>query len=209
MKRYMPITRHQNLRGRWKNIRWFAAVVRSTAAVRNAFEGHRVLAWWWEKVLALHGRPVPTNLSVQDRSQCIADGFRFYGWLYRVLAVVFGMAAILCWVGNISDSFWITTLITSAIYLWTTAGLAFSGAMQFHNSAGERIWQLVAFLFFITLFLASAVTAFSMQMRFAGWLPDALNFAFTVGIMALGVGSYLVELAVLVTRAPAQKARST
>ena len=209
MKGNMPITRHQNLGGRWKNIRCFAAVVRSPAAVRNAFEEHRVLTWWWKTVLALHGKPVSIDFSMQARCQCIADGFRFYGWLYRALAMVFGVTAILCWVGNITDLFWVTLLAASAVYLWIASGLAFSGAVEFHDSAGESIWQLVAFLFFIALFLTSTLTAISVHVRFAGWLPDALNFAFTVGIMVLGVGSYLVELAALVTREPTRKVRST
>jgi hypothetical protein len=203
----MRITPHPDFTIKWKNIRCFAAVVRSREGVRNAFEGHRGLSWWWKMVLALHGKPVVIDFSMQARCQCIADAFRFYGWLYRALAMVFGVTAFLCWVGNITDLFWVTLLAASAVYLWIASGLAFSGAVEFQDSAGERIWQLVAFLFFIALFLTSVSTAISIQVRFAGWLPDALNFAFMVGSMALGVGSYLVELAALVTRETTREAR--
>lgn len=144
---------------------------------------------------------------MQTRSQYIADGFRFYGWLYRALAVVFGVTAFLCWVGNITDLFRVTLLAASAVYLWIASGLALSGAVEFYETARQRSWQLVAFLFFIALFLTSVLTAISMQVRFSGWLPDALNFAFTAGIMAFGVGSYLVELAALVTGETTRKVR--
>lgn len=41
----MASTPTNNLGDCWRNIRCFAAVVRSPAAVRNAFEGHPGLAW--------------------------------------------------------------------------------------------------------------------------------------------------------------------
>lgn len=205
----MRITPHPDFTGKWRNIRSFAAVVRSPDAVQNALAGHRVLTWWWKMVLALHGQPVALHLSMQARCQCIADGFRFYGWLYRALAIVFGVTAFLCWVGNIADLFWVTLLAASAGYLWIASGLAFLGAVEFYNSDGERIWQLVAFLFFTALFLTSVLTAISIQVRYAGGVPDALNFAISAGIMALGVGSYLIELAALVTRETTHKVRLT
>ncbi len=198
----MTITTNQRVSERLKNIRCFAAVIRGPVGVRNAFDGHRMLAWWWIRVLALHGKPIPSNFSVQNRCACVADGFRFYGWLYRGLAAVIGPVAFSCWAANIINLFWITLLCASAIYLWAAAGLAFSGATEFCDSTGKRVWQLVAFLFFIALFLSSAVTAISIQSRSAGWLPDVLNIVLTTGMMAFGVGSYFIELAALVANEP-------
>ena len=203
----MMSTTNQRISDRLGNIRCFAAVIRSPVGVRNAFEGHRILAWWWNRVLALHGKPIPSNFLVQNRCACVADGFRFYGWLYRGLATVIGAAAFSCWAANIINRFWITLLCASTIYLWAAAGLAFSGAAEFCCSAGKRVWQLVAFLFFIALFLISAVTAISIQSRSAGWLPDVLSIVLTAGMMAFGVGSYFVELAALVTTEPVGTAR--
>jgi hypothetical protein len=197
----------ENLGDRWRNIRCFAGVVRSPAAVRHAFDGNRYLAWWWAWVLGLHGKPVQINLPLQNRCICIADGFRFYGVLYRLLAVVFGVSALLCWACDITGSFWTASLFASGIYLWIIAGLAFSGAAEFCTSNGQRAWHLVAFLFFLTLFLTSVLTAISIQARYAGLLPDAANIVFTAGMMLFGVGSYLVELAALVSNEPEQKAR--
>ena len=200
----MASTPTKNLGNGWRNIRCFAAVVRSPVAVRNAFEGQSVLAWWWEGVLALHGRPLSTNGSVQDHCRCIGEGFRFYGWLYRALSLVLGAMSILCWAVEAADLFWVALLLASAIYLWTTSKLAFSGAAEFCSSRGERVWYLVAFLFFITLFLASVVTATSIQARIAGWVPDELNGVITAIAMAFGVGSYFIEVAALVTKEPAR-----
>jgi hypothetical protein len=204
----MTIIPTQSLSSRWQNIRCFAAVIRSDVDVRRAFEGQGIMAWWWNIVLALHGKPVKAVLSLEYRCSCIADGFRFYGWLYRALAIIFGAAAFYCWVSNLAAFYLVALLAVSGIYLWTVSGLAFSGASQFHRSAGERVWHLVAFLFFVALFLACSLIAISLQVRLAGWLPDAENFIITIGAMALGVGSYLVELAALTAREPLQKERA-
>jgi hypothetical protein len=93
----MMSTTNQRVSDRLRNIRCFAAVIRSPVGVRNAFEGHRMFAWWWNRVLALHGKPIPSYFSVQNRCACVADGFRFYGWLYCGLAAVIGAAAFSCW----------------------------------------------------------------------------------------------------------------
>ncbi len=200
---------NKNLAMRWKNIRCFAAIIRSEPAVRTAFDGQGILAWWWFLVLRLHGKPVQTSFPSEHRGHCVADGFRFYGWLYRGLAIILGLTAAYCWVGNLAASFWILGLIASSCYLWITAGLAFTGATRFDRSAGEQIWHLVAFLFFVSIFLACALISISLEMQIAGWLSDALNFTVTLGALSLGVGSYVVELAALVAREPSQKGRIT
>ncbi len=205
----MTITPIQSLSNRWNNIRCFAAVVRSSAAVRTAFGGQRAMVWWWNIVLALHGKAGEPSFSLERRCRCVAEGFRFYGWLYRLLALALGAAALLCWFCSLADSFWITLFAASSIYLWIIASLAFSGALEFCGSAGERVWPLVAFLFFVTVFLTGVLIAISIQVRLAGWLPDVANIIITLGAMAFGVGSYLVELAALVAIDPLRKERIT
>ena len=205
----MIITSNQKLCERWKNIRYFAAVVRSPAAVRTAFVGQPMLAWWWRIVMFLHGKPTQTNFPAHFRYACVADGFRFYGWLYRTLALICGLAGFWCWFSSLTDFFWIAFLAASGIYLWITSGLAFSGASQFSSSTGEQVWHLVAFLFFVALFLAAALLTISIQVRQAGWLPDVVNIVITRGAMAFGIGSYLVELAALVANESLPKERRT
>jgi hypothetical protein len=190
---FLPAYRRQ----RWRKIRWFAAVIRSPAEVRHAFDDHLLIAWWWAIVMRLHGSAVPKRL-LGDRVQCVADGFWFYGLLYRILAAVFGISGILCWFQAAVDMFWIVTLLGCSACLWVIAELAFSGAREFLNSSGRRIWHLVVFLFFVSWLLASICTAVSLEVRHLGGLPDSVNLSLTIGIIVFGVGSYLVELAALV-----------
>jgi hypothetical protein len=153
-------------------------------------------------------RQTRPKCSLLNRCDCIADGFRFYGLLYRLLAVAFTASAFLCWACKLGGSFWIFALLASGIYLWIIAGLAFSGASEYCSSGGERDWHLVAFLLLVSLFLTAVTTAISIQARFAGWLPDVSNIAITVGTFSFGVGSYMVELAALAADEPQTKARS-
>lgn len=191
----------------WQRIRYFAAVVRSDTVVRKAFEGQACLAWWWRLVLALHGRPAPTSFPSAFRCRSVADGFRFYGWLYRGLAILLGVSAICCCLSDVASCFWVLWMTVCAAYLWIVSGLAFAGASQFEQTAGEAVWHLVAFLFFVSLFLAGCLISISIQVRLTGGLPDMVNVGVTLGVMAFGVGSYLIELAALVAREPLQKAR--
>src|SRR5262245_5361036 len=149
----------RNLRNRWRNIRLFAATVRSPGSVRHAFDGHVILAWWWVIVLKLHGRPLQKDIPLSDRCERIADGFRFYGLLYRVLAAVFFASALVCLAGELASPFWISLFAAGGAYLWVVAGLAFSGASEFLVSDGQRIWHLVAFLFFVSVFLSTVTVA--------------------------------------------------
>jgi hypothetical protein len=194
----MPKDLNQIINSRWKNVRYFASVIRSPESVRSAFEGQRLLAWWWRLVLALHGKPMRRNVTAVDRYECIAGGFRFYGWIYRMLGILFGATTMLCWNSSMSDFYWITLLTFGGVYLWAAGGLAISGAKEYCDSQGGRVWLLVAFLFFIALFLAVTLAIFSSEVKFTQSLPDALNIVATLGILGFGVGSYLIELAALV-----------
>src|SRR5277367_1781433 len=112
--------RFQTLKARWKNIHYFAAIVRSPATVRGAFSEHRILFWWWKAVLMLHGKPSEVEISECDRRGCIAAGFRFYGSLYRTLAVCLGGMAIYCWASDFVARFWIFYLTAAGVSLWIT-----------------------------------------------------------------------------------------
>lgn len=182
------------------DLRYFAAVVRSPAAVRNAFQGKLSLNCWWKCVLALHGAPAETVLSLEQRCECIARGFQFYGFLYRGLSLLFGGSACLCMSFRIFDFFWIAWMLTGAVYLWIAGGLAFSGAAAFRNSSGKDVLHLVAFLFFIMFFLVATAVSCTIHARSAELLPDLVNYIGTIAFVAFGAGSYMIELAALVTR---------
>ena len=189
---------HKKFKRRWFNFRCFAAVVRSPAYVRDAFSENRVLAWWWSAVLTLHGKP--DQRSFPNYGQSIAEGFQFYGVLYRLLAVVLASSALICWRCEIAGFFSIAALLLGGIYLWIVTGLAFCGASEFLRSNGDRTWKLVAFLFFIAVFLSSLLTELSFQVRGAGLLSDGTNLFITAVMMAFGVGSYVIELAALANK---------
>lgn len=189
---------NQTIIARWKNVRCFATVIRSPEAVRSAFKGQKLLAWWWRVILALHGKPTQNHLTSQEHCECIADGFRFYGWLYRMLGILFGAGTLLCLRYGLADFYWLTLLTFGGVYLWAAGGLAISGATTYSNSRGGHVWLLVAFLFFIALFLASTLMLFSAQVRLSQWVPDTINIVVTLGLLIFGVGSYLIELGALV-----------
>lgn len=203
----MPKHLNKTINRRWKNARFFAAIIRSPESVRNAFKGQKLLAWWWKLVLSLHGKPMRVNFAAIEQRECIADGFRFYGWLYRGLGILFGATTLLCWHYRMTDIYWSTLLTFSGAYLWAAGGLAISGAKEYGDSQGGRVWLLVAFLFFIAVFLAVFLAIFSSEAKFAQSLPDTINVSATLGMLVFGVGSYLIELAALVVPESLQKVR--
>lgn len=182
------------------DLRYFAAVVRSPSAVRNAFQNNPPLKCWWKCVLALHGAPAEIALSLKQRCECVARGFQFYGFLYRGLSLLLGGSACLCAIFWILDFFWVAWMLTGAVFLWMASGMAFSGAVRYRKSAGNDVWELVAFLFFIMLFLVATAVSCTMHARAAGLLPDTVNYVATIAFIGFGVGSYMVELTALVTR---------
>lgn len=190
---------NSKLRISWHRIRTFAAVVRSPAPVRTAFIGHPALRAWWKCVLALHGKPAEGGLSAPEHWNCVAEGFRFYGWLYRFVALA--LVAMAGWTetSGVAGLYWVGFMIAGACCLWCAAGLAFAGASALPRAVEEGIWKLVVFLFFIGLFLVATLMAASVQARAVELLPDSANLAFTLLLLVFGVGSYFIEVVALVT----------
>jgi hypothetical protein len=183
----------------WHQLRSFAAIVRSPAPVRAAFTGHPVLRAWWKCVLALHGKPVPGVQSVTGHLNCVADGFRFYGWLYRFVALMLVAMAVVAGATDLGGPYWVGFMMAGAACLWCAAWLAFAGAGDLPQRSRDGLWKLVVFLFLVGLFLVSTLMAVSVQAKAVELLPDLANFALTILLLALGVGSYLIELVALVT----------
>src|SRR5438045_3311821 len=108
----------------------FQQIVCSAPGVRDAFTSYPALSGWWQVVLFLHGKPRDPRLSDAERVRCVADVFRFYAWLYRVLAVIFvGLAGVLAALkGMGSDevsAYWIGASCLGGIYLWIISGLGY------------------------------------------------------------------------------------
>lgn len=112
----------------WARIRGFAATVRSPPPVRTAFTGHLTLRWWWRLVLLLHGKPCGDAVWGSKEWTSVADGFRFYGYLYRFLSAIMGLAAGWAWACEILDCYWVSLMVTAASGLWCITGLALAGA---------------------------------------------------------------------------------
>lgn len=180
-----------------RNIRLFAAAMRSSDSVNCAFQSQPLLRCWWNCVLALHRKSVSIPLSEEAYWFCVADGFRFYGWLYRILAVLLlGMLTVL-WKFGLAGSFWLCLLGSAALYLWVTTGLAFEGAKVVVENAHQGVERLVCFLCFISVFLAAILTAICLFLHTSQLISDTVNLALTGILVAFGAGSYLIELIAL------------
>jgi hypothetical protein len=149
--------------------------------------------------LALHGKPVAAGQFVPEHWNCVADGFRFYGWLYRFLALALLLMASWTTASGLAGVYWLGFMIAGAFYLWCAASLAFAGASALPRAVGDGIWKLVVFLFLVGLFLASTLMAVSFQSKTVELLPDFANLILTVLLLAFGVGSYLIEAVALLT----------
>ncbi len=147
----------------WHRIRNFAAIVRSPAPVRDAFTGHPLLRGWWKCILALHGKSVGDGQLAPEHWNCVADGFRFYGWLYRFVAVALLAMAAWAAVTGLAGVYWLGFMIAGAFGLWCAAGLAFAGASDLPRAVQEGIWKLVVFLFLVALFLVSILMGISVE----------------------------------------------
>ena len=183
----------------WHRIRKFAAIVRSPAPVRDAFTGHPLLRVWWKCILALHGKLVGDGQLAPEHWNCVADGFRFYGWLYRFVAVALLAMAAWAAVNGLAGVYWLGFMIAGAFGLWCAAGLAFAGASDLPRAVQEGIWKLVVFLFLVALFLVSILMAISVEAKAAELLSDFANLMLTLLLLAFGVGSYLIEVVALMT----------
>lgn len=184
---------------RWAIIRRFAAIVSTPPAVKSAFIGHPLLRAWWKCILFLHGRPRAKVIAASEYWDCIAEGFRFYGWLYRVLALVVTAVAGWALATGVAGFYWLAFLFSTAVGFWSAAGLAFAGANTLQPILENGLWKLVAFLFLISITLASILVAVSAEVRAAELITDEANVALTISLLIFGVGSYLVEVLALVT----------
>lgn len=182
----------------------FSQILCSAQSVRAGFSSHRPTQFWWKLILLLHGKPVSSSLSQAQRIQRVADGFRFYAWLYRVLSIIFLFLAPAFLVLNVAESdsssaYWAAVSLQAAIYLWCVSGLGYSGARSYATGQSKGTSSLVAFMVMIVVFLSMFVAAASVIAHHAAWLPVMPNLAAASTLLVFGVGSYMIEIIYLAT----------
>ncbi len=205
MNHELPPTR------KMRGVRCFASVVRSPDHVRAVFDsqGQYLVKVWWKLVLGLHGRPVRnlTPMALEEERGCIADGFHFYGILYRLVALMLFVAFLGAMVFGVTGFYGLGILGGSAAYLWITANLAIDGARLYRAGIPQGRALLVEFLFFVAAFLTGFIAMAGAVAHQHGLLPDAVNVLFLASFLVVGVGSYVIELVFLV--GPAAPASGT
>ncbi len=182
----------------------FQQVVCSAPPVRAVFSDLPVIHRWWQIVLFLHGKPRDPLMSGAERVSCVAHGFRFYAWLYRVLATVFmalaGVLAALQGMGSDEVSaYWIGASCLGAIYLWIVSGLGYHGAEAYAQEQAQSVALLVSFMVMIVAFLSLFVATLSVAANYLGWVGNGVNLMAIASLFVFGVGSYLIEIIYLTT----------
>jgi hypothetical protein len=187
--------------------RSFARIVRGEPLVRSAFNGYPPLAWWWRIILALHGDPASGGHGEAERFAIIARGFELYAWLFRGLGAVLLIIALgAAWyhtqLGPDVAEPLIAYGMLGGAYLWLASGLTLAGARAYCASprAGARtlalgVVMLIAFL--CMTFVAGSLVAHTMHL-----MPMWLNGSLLACALALGAGSYAIELAYLLAVPP-------
>lgn len=182
----------------------FSELVCGAASVRTAFKGQGAIHFWWQVILLLHGKPRDSSVSERDRIQCIANGFQFYAWLYRMLAVIFLSLSLILSALKISLAdngtwYWCVASFLAAVYLWLVSGLGYAGASAYRRSEGNSITILIAFMIMIVAFLSLFLSAASVTAYHSHWLATAPNLGLGVMVFAFGIGSYFIEIVYLIT----------
>jgi hypothetical protein len=163
----------------------FSQIVCSHPSVLGAFDTHRPTRLWWRIVLALHGKPVKVLHDEKAQRHVIVNGFRFYVFLYRALAVI----CFLVMVSLVLISFWLpagVALLGGAI-LWNIAGLGAVGVCAYDREEESAITMLLAFLGMLMAFLSLLLGAIGAQC-FSVW-----GVSMVVCLCLFGVGSYAIE----------------
>lgn len=179
----------------------FSQLVCSVDSVRTAFTAHPPTHCWWKLILALHGKPVDISLSQAERNQRIANGFKFYAWLYRFLAVIFLLLAPVFIVANVAENgtsslYWAAASFLAGVYLWGVSGLGYAGAKSYGSGFNS---SLIAFMVMIVAFLSMFVATVSVVAHHHAWLGTMPNLIAASLLFVFGVGSYMIEIVYLAT----------
>jgi hypothetical protein len=191
--------------------RRFTAAICDSSAVKTAFSDLAIMKTWWRIVLWLHGKPQASEAGIEDKRQCVADGFVFYADLYRSLAWVFAaLVPTLIYIaklGSYDYLYWELACAGGFVYLWLTSSLGRWGAQQYRSGKIDGRISLAAFLVMISAFLSMLIVALSIVVHFYMAVSNCINLLTLSILLAFGVGSYLIELIYLVGSAMRPKKR--
>jgi hypothetical protein len=175
----------------------FSSVVCNHAAVRGAFGEHGATRRWWLWILRLHGKPVDVALSRDETVDCLARGFHFYASLYRALAALFLLLALLLFhyaeAAEIS-LYWCGATLLAGIYLWLVSGLGYSAARAYRSSSATARLALLGFMVMIVAFLAAFVAAISLIVEQQHGIHFVPNLGMAALLFVFGIGSYMIEI---------------
>lgn len=183
----------------------FSTIICSSPHVKTAFSIHPPTRYWWNIILRLHGKPTDSHLSPQERVYCIAGGFRFYAWLYRLLAIIFLILAPALVALNVADNtnastYWGMASFLAGIYLWNVSGLGYAGAKSYLQRQPQSISTLASFMVMIVAFLSLFVAAVSVLAHQMEWVATWPNLLGATLLFIFGIGSYMIEVIYLVTQ---------
>ena len=182
----------------------FSQLVCGGEPVQTAFTCHPPTRFWWRLILLLHGKPVGTSVTPKRRTEVVADGFRFYAALYRLVGLILLLVGgALGLVGNTGDApgmgYWAGAAGLAGAYLWFVSGLGYSGARIYREGHAQGASTLITFMVMIVAFLSLFVAVVSVAAQTSSELRILPNLAASAGLFVFGIGSYLIEIVYLAT----------
>jgi hypothetical protein len=173
----------------------FAKIIRSSRAVRAAFEKAPTHRWWWRAILALHGKPCRDDLSSDDRKRILSIGFPFYAVLYALLAPIMMAVSVLLLAFRVVEGlYWPGMALFACMYLGGSSALAFRGACLFPSDTRDASALLVVFFVAVIGFLMLFGGALSVFLNQHQPTFSALAVPLLAVFVLFGVGSYLIEI---------------
>lgn len=173
----------------------FAEIIRSSKAVRSAFDKVTTHRWWWKGILALHGKPHRNDLTPNERKRILSNGFRFYAHLYTLIALVMAALCVLLFLFPVAEGYyWPGLTMFASVYLGASSVLAFKGARRYLRDTTASSALLVVFFVAVIGFLMFFCGALWVIINQHHPQFSILALFLLVLFIMFGVGSYLIEI---------------
>ena len=175
-----------------KNSWTFQKIVTQPTQVRSAFGEFATTRHWWAAVLWMHGKRAPGVATLDESTNCVASGFRFYGWLYAFVGAMHLMTSIAAM--SIGAVYWAAGAAAMGAFLFVAGRVGMIGAAQFQKSPTRGVPMLALFLGMITIFLAMFLSTTSIVVNETEIAPALVNIGILSILVVFGIGSYAIEL---------------